>query len=163
MYAFINSAEIREMFSDNSGSSSGSSGGTEIEAWRILVNLLLFLLSSAACIFGAIGTLFANLTLVHFCITVGSVVFKRGKIVASVGCWYLVNEVYSFLRNCLTGAFYAIGITALVFLFEFGLTFTQILLGWLPFVVMAGAIYWTLGFLFYNVTQALIDKKLNLA
>ncbi len=163
MYAFIKSDEIRELFFESSGSSSGSSGGAKIEVWRILVNSLLFLLSSAACILGVIGTLFANLTLTHFCITFGSVIVKRGKIVASVGCWYLVNKVYSFLRDCLTGAFYAIGITALVFIFEFGLTFTQLLLGWLPFVVMAGAIYWTLGFLFYNVTQALIDKKLNLA
>lgn len=157
------SESISWLFESNE-TSGGASSEVSYEAWRVILNVLLFIVSSVFGIVAVVGSLFTSLTLIHFCITLGAVIVKRGKVFASIGCWYLINEAYSFIRGCVTTSFYCMGVLAIIFIFgSDGFTFTQMMLAWTPFVLMIASMHWTIGFLFYNSTQALIDKKLNLA
>ncbi len=127
------------------------------DTWREIGNFALIVINIAIVIAAMIGSLFMNVTLLHFCITLGSVIVKRGKVFASIGCWYLVNEVFSSL---ITVVIYVIYILAI---FVLALSGTYILIALIPVLLLIMALYWTCAFLFYNLTQTLIDKKLNLA
>lgn len=126
--------------------------------WGILA---LLLVNGAVCIFVSLGSIFTDLTLIQMCITLGSVVAKRGKVFVGIGFWYVLSYVFSGVISLLTTAFYFLFIASLPFIFE--LTVYHFLFGCIPLLIMIAAIFWAFGFLFYNITQALIDKKLNLA
>jgi len=128
------------------------------EFWKISA---LLLVNGAIGIVVAVGSLFTEITLIHMCITLGSVIAKRGKVFAAIGCWFLISNAFSYILSGLYTALYSMLIVTLPFALE--LTIYHFLFGCIPLLVMIAAIFWTFGFLFYNITQALIDKKLNLA
>jgi len=128
------------------------------EFWKISA---LLLVNGAIGIVVAVGSLFTEITLIHMCITLGSVIAKRGKVFAAIGCWFLISNAFSYILSGLYTALYSMFIVTLPFALE--LTIYHFLFGCIPLLVMIAAIFWTFGFLFYNITQALIDKKLNLA
>ena len=141
------------------------------QTWEFIAQLLrnwdfwkvsaLLLVNGVIGIGVAVGSVFMEITLLQMCITIGSVIVKRGKVFAAVGCWYLISQVYSYLISGLYTAFYFLFLSS--FSFILNLTVYHILFACIPLLLMIAAIFWTVGFLFYNITQMLIDKKLNLA
>lgn len=132
-----------------------------MNGWQAWGNLALILVNLGIGGVAVLGSLFTELTLLHFCITLGSVIVKRGKVFAAIGCWYLISNIFSGMLSALYYAMYFLVIASSSFIFE--LSITMVLVVCIPLLLMVTAMFWTLGFMFYNFTQALIDKKLNLA
>ena len=128
------------------------------EFWKVSA---LLLVNGVIGVGVAVGGIFMEITLLQMCITIGSVIVKRGKVFVAVGCWYLISQVYSYIISGLYTAFYFLFLSS--FSFILNLTVYHILFACIPLLLMIAAIFWTVGFLFYNITQMLIDKKLNLA
>ena len=143
----------------------------DADVWRIFfeimdsfgawVNLLLVLVNLGIGTVAAIGSIFTELTLLHFCITLGSVIVKRGKVFAAIGCWYLISNLFSYVLSAIYYAMYFLVVASSSFIFN--LSITLVLVTCIPLMLMITAIFWTIGFVLYNLTQTLIDKKLNLA
>lgn len=122
-------------------------------AWLILiiVELVIFLLLSTLM----------GITLFHLSITVGSVIAKKAKIFASVGMYYVFNMAISM--------FMQVSIYLFVFLIEPGMNMIEITsdteaLGLITLVfLVAIAFIGVITALLYNLTQHLLDRKLNLA
>ena len=132
-----------------------------MNSWQAWGNLALILVNLGIGGVAVLGSLFTELTLLHFCITLGSVIVKRGKVFAAIGCWYLISNIFSGMLSALYYAMYFLVIASSSFIFE--LSITMVLVVCIPILLMVTAMFWTFGFLFYNFTQTLIDKKLNLA
>lgn len=122
-------------------------------AWLILiiVELVIFLLLSTLM----------GITLFHLSITVGSVIAKKAKIFASVGMYYVFNMAITMFMQVSTYLF--------VFLIEPGMNMIEITsdteaLGLITLVfLVAIAFIGVITALLYNLTQHLLDRKLNLA
>ena len=112
----------------------------------------------------AVLILFANSLLVvgaaYFCITLGSTVFKRGKLIVSIGVFYLMYMVYSFAINVMG----TVSITALLVCFGTTLMSTHATNVWFT-VVLITVLFatLTLASLLYSITLNIIERKLNLA
>lgn len=126
----------------------------EIGAWLIvyIIEAILFCVSS---IFFGIG-------LLEFCITTGSVVAKKHKVLASVGIYAGVTMIVSTTAQFITFFFQMIislgGIEILSRLSE------QSALVCLALVIFAFvAAFATFGFAFYLSTLNILERKLNLA
>ena len=122
-------------------------------AWLILIiaELIIFLLLSTLM----------GITLLHLSITVGSVIAKKAKILASVGMYYVFNMVLSLFMQISTYVF--------MFLIAPGISMIEItsdteVLGLITLVfLVAIAFVGIITALLYNLTQHLLDRKLNLA
>lgn len=112
----------------------------------------------------AVLILFANSLLVvgaaYFCITLGSTVFKRGKLIVSIGVFYLMYMVYSFAINVMG----TVSITALLVCFGTTLMSAHATNVWFT-VVLITVLFatLTLASLLYSITLNIIERKLNLA
>ena len=125
---------------------------TQWGAWTFLYGIEALLL--------AVCSLFYSISLVHFCITVGSVIAKKMKLLAAIGIYYAVNMVTSFFSQMLPYAF--------SFLMEgfadiFGVTtgaqyFGAIALALLIACMMVAS----LAGVFYFTTRGMLERKLNL-
>ena len=123
-------------------------------AWTLLYALEVLLLTLLSGCF--------SISLIQFCITVGSVIAKKMKLLAAIGIYYLVNMVLSFLFE---------------FVFVFGGIslvdgMIMLLADANPFVnhmaisvaLLCGcAITATLACTFYCMTLSKLERKLNLA
>ena len=101
------------------------------------------------------------INLIHMCITIGSVIAKKHKVLASIGIYYACSCVVSIIMY--VGMFIVMsagaGLGALMVEESFG-TINSVLS--LVFLVVC-AIFASLASITYSITQQLIDRKLNLA
>lgn len=96
----------------------------------------------------------------YFCITLGATVVKRGKLLISIGAYYLLNAVYTLAVQFMG----TVSLTALLMCFverlpgqhESNVWFAAVLI-----TVLFALI--TLSAFFYCLTQNIIERKLNLA
>ena len=129
------------------------------ELWRICGAWLIPIIAELV-IFLLLSTLM-GITLFHLSITVGSVIAKKAKILASVGMYYVFNMAISMFMQLSTYLF--------VFFIEPGISMIEItsdteLLALLSLVfLVAIAFVGIITALLYNLTQHLLDRKLNLA
>lgn len=118
------------------------------------------LLYAVECVLIAVCAAFYSVSLVHFCITVGSVIAKKQKLLAAIGIYYGVNMVASFLSQMLPYVF--------VFLMEgfgeiFGVTEGAKYFGAIGLLLMiACLLVATVGSVFYFTTRGMLERKLNL-
>ena len=122
--------------------------------WLILYVLAGLLILIAVLVFST--------SLVHFCITVGSVIAKKAKLLAAIGVYYAVNMILSFVLQffgtlfltMMTGRFFALLETL-----PMGTQQFAILLVLLIFGAMAA----TLASIMYFLTLGNLERRLNLA
>ena len=125
-----------------------------IGGWLIVYVLEAILILSGAFVFSA--------SLIHFCITIGSVVAKKHKLIAAIGIYYLVNML-------LTSVFQIVGLFGIgSFIMGFGYKLEAIgqgagmpaialLLLVIALMVVSGALIMTF------MTLGKLERKLNLA
>lgn len=125
-----------------------------IGGWLIVYVLEAILILSGAFVFSA--------SLIHFCITIGSVVAKKHKLIAAIGIYYLVNML-------LTSVFQIVGLFGIgSFIMGFGYKLEAIgqgagmpaialLLLVISLMVVSGALIMTF------MTLGKLERKLNLA
>ncbi len=122
--------------------------------WLIVYLLEALLLILASLVF--------SILLIYFCITFGSMVVKRAKLILALGIYYTVNSV-------------------LVVICQFGILIFGSAMGWSMDVLMDGATHHqicaacaflflgalaamaTISAILYSVTQRMIDRRLNLS
>lgn len=123
-------------------------------AWTILfaVELVIWLLLSTL----------QGITMVHLCITIGAVIAKKAKVIAAIGIYYVMNYAFTFIYQLLFYAFvYGIipGFDSLAPELSLNGGCTQLSLVLLIAICITGVFTTVL----YNLTQFLLDRKLNLA
>ncbi|MBQ8408331.1 MAG: hypothetical protein IJY39_05645 [Clostridia bacterium] len=131
------------------------SAWSEIGAW-----MLVYLLEGVV----AIGVLLAfSVALVHFCITVASVIAKRAKLLVAIGIYYGANTVVSLATQMLTTVLSMIfGTGALMDLLENSSpTVTHIAVALL--ILLVTLIVSAVTAVLYFNTLDCIERKLNLA
>ena len=125
-----------------------------IGGWLIVYVLEAILILSGAFVFSA--------SLIHFCITIGSVVAKKYKLLAAIGIYYLVNMLLSTVLQ-IVGLF---GISSFAVGFGYkleaigqgaGLPAIALLLLVIALMVTSGALIMTF------MTLGKLERKLNLA
>ncbi|MBE6680856.1 MAG: hypothetical protein E7600_01045 [Ruminococcaceae bacterium] len=105
---------------------------------------------------------FFNLVLVQFCITMGSVIAKRLKVLASLGIYFGINTALSVLTRLLTlciQIFFSGG--TIEVLQNLSLERSQVLLALVLFGLIIAVI--TMSLTVYFATRNLLERKLNLA
>lgn len=122
--------------------------------WIILYIVEYILLLFAACFF--------NQVLIQVCVTMGSIIAKKYKLLASIGVYFGVNLILSFIARIITLCA-QISVTGMGLDFLKNFTVTQgltsiaiIFLGIISAVV-------AMGFAIYFTTLNLLERKLNLA
>ena len=103
-----------------------------------------------------------SISLIHFCITFGAVVVKKARLLVSIGIYYAVSSVVSFLfqfGGFLISGFMSPGFS---FLTETA-TQNQVYAIYSFLLFIAIAIIGVITFAVYSLTQFLLDRKLNLA
>ncbi|MBQ9785398.1 MAG: hypothetical protein IJW29_07845 [Clostridia bacterium] len=124
-------------------------------AWVLLMYLPQLLLLG-------IASLWFNISLIQLCITIGSVIAKKHKILASIGVYYLVNMVLGFAGQLITivGVFTAVGsiesVLSKISSFEAPFFLGLVLL--VATVIVASAAY-----LLHIITLDKLERRLNLA
>lgn len=121
--------------------------------WSILYVLEVVLL---LCV-----TSLCNIGLFHLCITIGSVVAQKHKVLTAVGIYMGVNFGFSFLGQFFS-LFFASPIMGLVSMIE-ALKGTQLHLAVAVLFLLIFLIAATLAVVYHLVTLHLIERKLNLA
>ena len=119
--------------------------GTEFTEWLPIYTILLVILLISYVLF--------SISIVHFCITLGSVVAKKHKLLAGIGFYYLANSVISIVTQLLSwNSFFIID--------SFGDS-TQ--LGYLLILVIITVIVSLAALILYMSTLRMMKKKLNIA
>ena len=110
----------------------------------------------------AAGAWFFNIALVQFCITMGSVIAKKHKLLASVGIYFGTTAVISILSRILT---FCVQIFLAGGTIEVLSNLTETSALWAVFLAIFGVIaaFATLGLAIYFTTLNLLERKLNLA
>ncbi len=128
----------------------------EIGGWTILfgIEMLLFL---------AITTLF-GICAFQFCITFGSVIAKKAKVIASIGIYYAFNSILSFIGQIGAYLFAGALLPGMMALLEnanasVNREMSVYFLGFMIVIALISAVTAVL----YCTTQHMIDRKLNLA
>ena len=125
----------------------------QIGAWMIVYALLILLLVALAILF--------SVTLLHFCITVGSILVNKGKLFLSIGIYYGVNSTLSSI----------ITIGSIFTVVPFIVAFSELYGDLSPFRMHASislmllivcAIEAALSVTLYCMTLNKIERKLNL-
>lgn len=122
--------------------------------WPVLWILELLLMAFA-------GT-WLGVSIIQLCITIGSIIAKKHKILASIGIYYLVNMVLSFAGQIITvvGLFSAVGAIDTVLS---GITEHEAF----PFIslllLIATVILATIAYFIQLITLGKLERKLNLA
>ena len=103
-----------------------------------------------------------TVSLVHMCITIGSVIAKKLKLLAAIGIFYAVNTVLSFVGQL--AWIFVVNVViegADVILIEASKSARNLVSALL--VLIGCAIIAALAFTAYCITQRLLERKLNLA
>ncbi len=104
---------------------------------------------------------FLTINIIHFCITVGSVVAKKAKILTAIGVYYGISVISSFVQQIFSLIF-SLGMVEGFDAYLSGSASSQAtIIALILFIVilMVAAV----AAIFYCLTQWLIDRKLNLA
>lgn len=101
------------------------------------------------------------INLMHMCITIGSIIAKKHKVLASIGVYYACNIAFSVIIY--VGMFVVmVASTGIVTAIESApVNIIHLLISLLALIVCA--IVASFASITYSVTQQLIDRKLNLA
>ena len=122
--------------------------------WLVVYILEIILISFIYLIF--------SMVLIHFCITFGSVLVKKAKLLMSVGFYYVFNSILAAIGQ--VGIFLGqfILIDGLIILTESASEHLVFAIFALFFIGVAAAIA-TVTALLYSATQYMIERRLNLA
>ena len=122
--------------------------------WVIVYALEVLLLLVALGLF--------SISLIHFCITVGSIIAKKMKILAAIGIYYLVNMILSFVLEFVF-LFGGISIVdgMMVLLADASLWVSRSAVA--VVLLACCAVVATLACTFYCMTLSRLERKLNLA
>ena len=103
-----------------------------------------------------------SIILIHFCITFGSVIAKKAKVIVSIGIYYGISWVVGALWQF--GAYFFAGFmsSGMSILME-DATKNQIFAIYALLIMVVAAILATICAALYSITQYMIDRKLNLA
>lgn len=119
-------------------------------------------------IWGIIGVVIGCVSLVlspcavYFCITLGSTVFKKAKLLGAIGTYLLMSLAVYFASQFISVVgFWFLGLGTLNILFNASYIGANILIT-LAFL-LALVIYVTLAVFFYCLTLNILERKLNLA
>lgn len=122
--------------------------------WSVLWFLELILI--------ALAGIWLSVSIVQLCITIGSIIAKKHKILASIGIYYLVNMVLGFAGQIFTvvGLFSAVGAidTVLSHVSEAEAPFFATLI-----LLAAAVIVATIAYFIHTITLGKLERKLNLA
>ena len=103
---------------------------------------------------------FFSVNLIHFCITVGSIIAKKYKLIAGIAIFYLVSNAISLAAQFLNFVGVISMTDGFAYLIGENLTDAKVFIALLLFVLcMAFAV---LSVVFYNLTESKIERKLNL-
>lgn len=105
--------------------------------------------------------LFFVVTLIHFCVTVGSIIAKKYKLLAGIGIYYLTSNAISLivqLVNFLGVISMADGFSYLLEAKPDAAAFSIFAL----LLIIVCAAFAVIAMIFYILTQSMIEKKLNL-
>ena len=107
-------------------------------------------------------SLLASIILIQFCITLGSVIVKRFKLLAAIGVYYVVNTVVSvvgYVVYWFAAIFMGTGIATF-----FETASTNVICATVTlFVLIVCTILASFAAVFYFATRNLLERKLNLA
>lgn len=123
--------------------------------WKELGGYIFVYLLEGILIMAAFSVL--SILLLYICITIGSIIAKKAKVIASIGIYYGINSAFSFVTMLL----FIFGTVALGTKFEtlpegdIKLIIALIALCILLFIVLICGI-------FYIINYYLLDRKLNL-
>ncbi len=126
-------------------------GGSGAWAVAYVVEILLLIIMSS----------FFSISLMFFCITFGSVIAKRAKILAAIGLYYGINLVLSVLSVFALIIFLPPIVDGISMLSE-GVSANLVNLVITIVVLVVVAIVATIAFLMYFVTQGCIERRINL-
>ena len=101
----------------------------------------------------SIASIFFYVNLAHFCITLGSVVAKKHKLLAGIGFYYLTSTVISLIGQLISW-----GIIVFIGFFSESLYITYLII-LVALVILIGVA----AVMFYIFTYRLMTRKLNLA
>ena len=123
-------------------------------AWTIVICFELVVL-------GVLGIL-QNIAIFQLSITMGAIIAKKAKIIASLGMYYLVSSAISFVGNigyAMFGGVFVTGLDTIMYapIDNEGYAILALVL------VVALAFTGIVSMILYNLTQYLLDRKLNLA
>ena len=125
-----------------------------IGGWLIVFILLMIPLT--------VISLLASIILIQFCITLGSVIVKRFKLLAAIGVYYVVNTVVSvvgYVVYWFAAIFMGTGIATF-----FETASTNVICATVTlFVLIVCTILASFAAVFYFATRNLLERKLNLA
>ena len=122
--------------------------------WFIVYVLEIILLAAAS--------IFFSISLTHLCITVGSTVVKKAKLVVSIGLYYLSNLLASWFYQIFGWiGFYVLteGFTELLG----GAAAGTVQLVVVIILLLVAVVLATIGSIAYMTTQNILDRRLNLA
>ena len=130
------------------------------QAWEAIgAWLLVYIIEALLFIF--ISLVF-SITLIYFCITVGSVLVKKAKLILSIGIYY---AIYSSLTAIWQFSYYIFGslMTTGMGILMKEATKNQTAAVYALLVLVVLSIISAIATIFYSLTQYLLDRKLNLA
>lgn len=112
-------------------------------------------------IIGFVSLMF-SIFLIHFCITFGSVLVKKAKIIVSISIYYAITSALTTVVQIgafLFSSFMLEGMSVLIS----EATLNQVCAIYSLFILTIIAAFAAVAILIYSVTQYLLDRKLNLA
>ena len=125
-----------------------------IGGWLIVFILLMIPLT--------VTSLLASISIIQFCITLGSVIVKKLKLLAAIGVYYVVNSIVStvgYVVYWLASIFLSTGIATF-----FETASTNVICATVTlFMLIICAIIASFAAVFYFATRNLLERKLNLA
>ena len=103
-----------------------------------------------------------SISLVHFCITIGSVLVKKAKLILSIGIYYAFSSSLAAICQFGIYLFGSLMSTGMLILME-NATANQIHTAIIFLILAVIAIIATITAVLYSITQYMLDRKLNLA
>lgn len=103
-----------------------------------------------------------SINLIQLCITVGSVLAKKAKILAAVGIYYAINMVFSFGSQILSLIFTMLMSAGMTLIGERAAPMMQGALVTLVLLIVC-CMMAALAAVMYFITQTILERKLNLA
>ena len=103
-----------------------------------------------------------SISLVHFCITIGSVLVKKAKLILSIGIYYAFSSSLAAICQFGIYLFGSLMSTGMLILME-NATANQIHAAIVFLILAVIAIIATITAVLYSITQYMLDRKLNLA
>lgn len=115
-----------------------------------------------AIVFFVILSAFFSINLIQLCITVGSMLAKKAKILAAVGIYYAINMTFSFGSQILSLIFTLLMGTGMTVIIEQAAPMMQGALVTLVLLIVC-CMMAALAAVMYFITQTILERKLNLA